>query len=146
MPAMALKPQCYRNCYRRRSFRAPGASESLVDLHRRIFLHGGGHMRVEVKRGADGRVPEAFLGDLRVNAGEQELGRVAMPEIMEPDARHALHAADKPGELMRQAAGLMRLAVGAGARQRLTCLPDAEDEQLLGLLALQAAQILDSEA
>ena len=45
---------------------------------------------------------------------------------MEADARNVLEAADKARKLVRQATGLVRVAVGAGANQRLAGLPDAE--------------------
>jgi hypothetical protein len=57
-------------------------------------------------------------------ANEQELS--GMPQIMGADARNVLNAADKARELVRQATGLVRLSVSAGANQRLAGLPDAE--------------------
>jgi hypothetical protein len=59
-------------------------------------------------------------------ASEQELSGVRVPQIMEADARNVLKAADKARELVRQNTGLVRVAVGAGANQRLAGLPDAE--------------------
>jgi hypothetical protein len=40
-----------------------------------------------------------------MHAGEQELGRVAMPQVMEAHARQVSHSGDKARELMRQAWG-----------------------------------------
>jgi hypothetical protein len=49
-----------------------------------------------------------------------------MSKIMEPDARYILHATHEAGELIRQAEGLMGLAIGAGAQKRIPGLPDAK--------------------
>ena len=62
-------------------------AESGVETDGGIFLHGLGHMAVKIKRGCHRRVSEPLLGDLGMDAGQQELRRVAVPEVMEPDAR-----------------------------------------------------------
>ena len=49
------------------------------------------------------RVPQTLLGDLRMNAGKQQLGRMAMPQVMEANARQVLQAGDQTRKLMRQA-------------------------------------------
>ena len=54
-----------------------------------------------------------------------------------------LHTTHETSELVRQAERLMRLAVGAGAKQGVPGLPDAKREQFLGLLTLKSAQIFD---
>ena len=46
---------------------------------------------------------------------------------------------------MRQATGLVRSAIGAGANPRFSALPDAEGKQLLRLLAFSPAQFFDGE-
>ena len=58
---------------------------------------------------------EAFLGHLGVHAGEQELGRMAMAQIMEPDPRDVFHAAGESREFMRKASRLHRFPIGASA-------------------------------
>jgi len=72
-------------------------------------------MRIEVERHADCRVPGTLLRDFRVDTGEQELRRVAVAQIVEPNPWEIFNPADQPSELVRQAAGVHRLAIGAGA-------------------------------
>jgi hypothetical protein len=58
---------------------------------------------LEVKCRRDCRVAEALLGDLGMNALAEELGRVAVPEIVKSDSRKILHPANEMGELVGEA-------------------------------------------
>ena len=115
-----------------------------VKLMGRLALHCVGHVAVQIQRNPDRRMPEPFRGDLRMHAACEQVCRVAMAEIMEPDARHILHSAHETGELVRKTERLMRLAIGTATEQGVAGLPDAECEQFLGLLALKPAQLFDS--
>src|SRR5580765_2164379 len=64
---------CYPICYPlpvRPYFSTP---QRRVDLGGAILLHRRGDMRVQIQRDADSRMAEAFLCDLRVHPGKQEL-------------------------------------------------------------------------
>src|SRR5262245_58742727 len=100
-------------------------------------------MAVQVERHADRRMPKTFLSHFRMSAGQQKLRRVAVAEIMEPDPGDVLYAPDESGEFVGQAPRLHRLAVNAGAEQRVTILPNPELQELLGLFPFQAAQLVD---
>ena len=67
---------------------------------------------------------KALLRHFGMHASEQELSGVK-PQIMEWTAER-FKAADKVCELVRQATGLVRVAIGAGANERFARLPDAE--------------------
>src|SRR6516162_2321953 len=118
-------------------------SERGVDPSRGVLLHGRGDVRIKVEGYADRRMPEPFLRHLGMHASEQELGRVAVPEIMESHARHVFRAADKASELVCQAARLHWLAIGAGTKECITGLPNPEEQKFLSLLALQPAKLVD---
>jgi len=72
-------------------------------------------MAVQIESNANRRMAEAFLGHLGVHAGEQELGRMTMAQIMKPNPRDILHKAGDLGKLMAQAARWHRLTIRAGA-------------------------------
>jgi hypothetical protein len=54
---------------------------------------------------------EPLLRYLWMDAGEQELRRMAVAQIMEADTRNVLDTSHKPREFMRKAARLHRLAI-----------------------------------
>ena len=58
-----------------------------VDLGGAILLHRRGDMRVQIQRDADSRMAEAFLCDLRVHPGKQELCRMTVAKVVKPDPR-----------------------------------------------------------
>ena len=66
-------------------------------------------------------MPEPLLRDLGMHASGEQVRRVAVPQIVEADARDTLHAADQVGELVRKAAGLVWLAIRPRARERVPC-------------------------
>ena len=100
---------CYQFCYRTDLFWAKGAiysrPKNRVEPICCVALHVLRDVRVQVQGRCNRRVPQTLLGDLRMHAGEQELGRVAMPQVMEAHARQVSHSGDKARELMRQAWG-----------------------------------------
>src|SRR5579863_3701231 len=67
------------------------------NLHRRVKLKGSvalhrvGNVAVQVKRDPHRRVTESLRSDLRMHATGEQLSRVAVPQVMEPDAGHILH-------------------------------------------------------
>ena len=75
---------------------------------------------------------------LRINAGHQAQGDVAVSQIVEADPRQAV-TLDRPGKLLRQTPGLKRFAVAATDDQ-LEPIRPAEREQILGLALLMNAQ------
>jgi hypothetical protein len=113
-----------------------GTPHRQVKLKGRVLLHRLGHVAVQIKRNPNRRMPQPFRGDLRMHTAGEQLCRVAMSQIVEPDARHILHASHETGEFVRKTKGLMRLAIGTGAEQGVAGLPDTECEQFLGLLGL----------
>jgi hypothetical protein len=50
-----------------------------------VALHGFGDVRIQVKGRGDRSMAKPLLRDLRMNAGAKELGRMAVPQVMEPD-------------------------------------------------------------
>jgi hypothetical protein len=62
------------------------------------------------------------------------------------DSRDVSHAADEPGEFMREASRRHRLPVSAGAWPRLAILADPEPQKLLGLLPREGAQLVYRES
>jgi hypothetical protein len=66
-----------------------GDLEGRVYLSDCIFLHAGEHVRVQVERDPDLAVTEPLAG-LHVDAGRQHVGGVAVPQIVEPNARQSL--------------------------------------------------------
>ena len=74
-------------------------------MRRRLTLHAGQDVAVEVERNADFAVAQALAGDFGVNAGCQHVGGMAMPEIVQPDALQAARLDE-----LREATGTARLA------------------------------------
>jgi hypothetical protein len=77
-------------CYRASllpSGRRLGKAESRVEARGRIRLHRGIHVAVQVERDSDRRMPEPFRDDFDVHATAQELDRVGVPEVVEPNPR-----------------------------------------------------------
>ena len=69
---------------------------------------------------------EALLGDLRMYTARQQLGRVAVPEIVKAHLREVLQLAHEPGKLVGEGQGLVHLAVRAAAHQRRAGLSNAQ--------------------
>src|SRR5262249_45146863 len=99
------KPNCYRICYRNRSFSVGEATDSRpecrVETRCRIALHGVGNVRIEIERGANRRVAQAFLRDFWMHAGEQQLGGVSVSQIMKTYTWQILHPPDEIGKFVR---------------------------------------------
>jgi len=57
-----------------------------VNFRRGVLLHTREDVAVKVERDPNSRMAQAFLGDLWVNPVCEHVGRVRVPEIMEPDA------------------------------------------------------------
>src|SRR5262249_44348880 len=57
---------------------ALSAENECSDLCGRVFLHRRCHVRVQIKRDLDRRMSEAFLHDLRVDAGRERQRRVGV--------------------------------------------------------------------
>jgi len=78
-----------------------------------------------------------------MNAGQQELRRVAVPKVVEPDAREV---GSEPGKeawkFMRQALRLQRCAITTGTSEHIPGLTDPKREKVFRLLAFQSAQLL----
>ena len=62
-----------------------GGRQRDVDAPRRFVLHVRQHVAVNVQRDGDVAVAESFADDLGMDALTQELGCVAVPEIVEAD-------------------------------------------------------------
>ena len=81
-------------------------------------------MRIEIEGCGDCRVSEPLLGDLWMNAGQQELRRVAVAKVVEPDAREV---GSEPGKeawkFMRQALRLQRCAITTGTSEHIPGVP-----------------------
>lgn len=91
-------------------------------------------MRVHTQSGRRVVVPEAFLHDLRVLAVHQQVGRVAVPQVVEPDLRQAGlrgHPAKVPADYVVQVQRLaVRLAENpSNGRSNLPCIGRIPDSQ-----------------
>jgi hypothetical protein len=82
---------------------------------------------------------EALLGNLGVHSSGQQLCRVTVPQVMEADAGDVLHAANKGRELVRQTAGLVRLAISPCAHECFPTLPNTKGQQFPRLLTFEPA-------
>ena len=91
-----------------------GKLKCSVETGRRIALHGVRDVRVQVKGGRDRGVAKPLLCDLGMHSGAQELGSVAVAQIVKADGRKVLDAGYQPLELVRQALRLERLSIRAG--------------------------------
>ena len=66
---------------------------------------------------------------------------MAVPQIMKADARHILHPANEPGELIGKAERPVGLPIGTAGDQRLGSLPQTQRQELLGLGDLQPSEL-----
>src|SRR5205823_7143820 len=70
-----------------RGARAYSRSKHAVEFGSCLLLHSGRHMAIEVECGRNGRMAKSFLSYLWMDAGQEQLRRVAVPKIVEPDPR-----------------------------------------------------------
>src|SRR4051794_821664 len=85
---------------------------------------------------------EPLAGDLRMDAARQQVSRMRVPEIVQPDATQAA-ARYQLLPFVGQAAGLDRLAVRARHNERIRREPNAQAEQLLRLSRPMGLQLGD---
>jgi hypothetical protein len=70
---------------------------------------------------------------------------VAVPKIVEADAREVLHPAHHVREFVGRTSRLLWLTVLSAAHQSLAGLPNSDPQQLLSLFELEAAKLFDCE-
>lgn len=93
-------------------------AEPHVDERRRLGLKVGDGVRVAVEGHADRRVAQSFGDDLGMNAGQQALGRVGVPEAVEVDVGRELRPLAQPPPRGLEAVEVPRLA-GRGAEDEV---------------------------
>ena len=71
---------------------------------------------------------------------------MAVPQIMKADARHILHPANEPGELIGKAERPVGLPIGTAGDQRLGSLPQTQRQELLGVGDLQPSSSAAAKA
>jgi len=64
-----------------------------VNLGRRVLLHAGQDVAVEIERDPNARMPEALLRDLWVNAAGEQMRRVRVSQIVQSDGRQTARIA-----------------------------------------------------
>ena len=99
--------------------------QGFVNAGRRIRLHAGQHMRIQVQCNSDRGVAKPFLCDFGMNTARQQMGRVAVPEVMKADLRQS-SAGDEADELMGKTVRLQRLTIGLGNYVRVFRLAHAD--------------------
>jgi hypothetical protein len=88
--------------------------ESAVNARGGVFLHSRHHVRIQIHRDPDLRVPEALAGDLGMHAGRQHVGRVRVSQVVEANARQRLGVRQQLMPLVGDGSRLQRAAVGLG--------------------------------
>src|SRR5262249_2031276 len=101
-------------------------SKRHVELSRGVFLHRRRDVAVEVKGHGYRRMPEALLRHLRMDAGLQELRRMAMAKIMKPNLWYIFDLPYGLAKLVRQAPRRHRLSVHPSADKGIAGLANAE--------------------
>jgi len=102
---------CYRSATNSFAWGLFSSFNGGVNLPGGVRLHARHDVAREIKCDPDSRVTAALAGDLRMLAGRQALGRVAVPEIVKTDLRQ-FGPADLAGPFMRQRYRLERAAIG----------------------------------
>jgi len=100
----------------------------------RLVLHARQDVTIDAEGHGGSRVPEALLDDLRVHPLTEQMGRVAVTEIVEPDARHPGALAHRPQVALGDVVAVERLPV------LLT-----EDETVIGRIVAGGSQRLTKE-
>ena len=97
-----------------------------IELRHCFTLHPWRNMRIDVHRHRDCRMAQALLHDLRMHATRQQLRRMSVAKIMEPDPRKTAYPPNQISELVRKACRLLRLTMNPTADQRVTGLANAK--------------------
>src|SRR5262245_28679799 len=93
-------------------------AQSVIHTRRSVFLHAGQHMTVEVERDADLGMPQSLAGDLRVNAGSEQMSGVGVTEIVEAEPLQ-FGLPDQFHPLMGDEGRLQWAGIGLGADERI---------------------------
>jgi hypothetical protein len=66
-----------------------GGSEGLIDRFGSVPLHPRHHMAIQIQCNADPSVSQSLACDLEMDAICEQVGRVSVPQIVEPEASEA---------------------------------------------------------
>src|SRR5262249_41143567 len=86
---------------------------------------------------------EPLARDLGVDAGGEQMRGMAVPQVVQPDARQLDGAVDRLPPGLRQARRLQRRAVLARVDERVVGLLEAKPQELLGLALAVGTQLVD---
>ena len=100
-------------------------SQRGVNPSRRIFLHTGEQVRIEIKRNRNAGMPRSLACHLRVHSGGEKVAQVRMAQVVKPDGQFKLGY--KQGKGLGERARANGRTVGAGTDQRVSVLPNAKD-------------------
>ena len=98
-----------------------------------------------VQRDPDAGMPQPLGDDLRVNTRLEELGGMAVTQVMERDARKVRLSHQEP-ELRREDVGAPGRAVRPGDHESLILVRRPQEKPLFSLLPLVPHQSLHGEA
>ena len=97
-------------------------AQRVVDARRGVLLHARQHVRIQIERDADAGMAEPFAGDFRMHAGGEQMRGVAVPQIVQPNARQR-HG--RPRQPPRLGSGCAAASVRRPRAYRRTCRPIA---------------------
>jgi hypothetical protein len=133
-------------CYPTSSISLYRGPDRGVNLGRRVLLHAAQDVAIEVEGDADARMAEPLLRYLRMNAAGEQMRRMRVPQIVEPDVRQTARFGQQPDEFMGQAVRLEWLAVRLRHDMSLVREPNADPQKLLRLPEPGLAQFIHDES
>ena len=108
----------------------------------RIGLHVRQNVAVTVQRDPDLAMPQAFTGDLRMDAAREHVCSVRVSQIVEADAGQG-GLPQQAASFMRDAGGIQRAGVGLRHHEVIAGKANAESKKLLRLPCAVGLQLID---